>query len=552
MTHTLLEVNDLIVRYPSKTAVNGLSFTIQKGEAVAVVGESGCGKSTTAMSILRLQPNTSLSGNILYQGENLVGASAQRMEAIRGKEIGMVFQDPMSSLNPVYTIGEQIAEALRLEGGLSATQTTKMVLELLDLVKIKDPQQKISAYPHQLSGGQRQRVVIAMAVARVPKLLIADEPTTALDAQVQLQILELLDSLRRELSMSLLLISHNLPVVSRWTDRVVVMHAGAKVEELKSEDLFTHASHPYTAGLATVTMRLEDSRHYKTSKLPEILVDTARPHGTAFNVRTPDPIAPPTALTDDPQKILDVKHLVVKYTDAHKRTVTAVDDVSLHVNRGETLGLVGESGSGKSSLSKAIMRLTPLQKGTVELNGVDITAIGSRKMRDVRKHVQMVFQDPFSSLNPRHTVGDILASVVRTHLDLPTKDAAKLVANCLDDVGLPKGSVDRYPFQFSGGQRQRIAIARAIILKPSLIICDEPVSALDVSVQAQILNLMSDLKQEHGLAYLFISHDLAVVQYMSDRIAVMQHGAIVEDGDHKNLWNDPKHAYTRNLIAAHA
>ncbi|MGE1155172.1 dipeptide ABC transporter ATP-binding protein [Pseudomonas kitaguniensis] len=545
MSQPLLEVSDLSVRYGSKIAVQDLNFSIGQNEAVALVGESGSGKSTTALSILKLNPSASLTGKLLFEGEDLGTASSQRLSAVRGARIGVVFQDPMSSLNPVYTVGGQIAEAILAHDALCAKKLRERVIELLELVRIPEPQKKIDAYPHELSGGQRQRVVIAIAVASSAKLLIADEPTTALDAHVQLSILELIASLRRELSMGLLLISHDLPIVSKWTDRVVVMKAGRKVDELQSDLLFSGSGHPYTLGLAAATLRVTDARHYTDQRLPEQGVA-----GQASAVgRIPDAARTPTA-GGQPSPILAVENLVVDYKGRSAQAVRAVDNVSFELSAGETLGLVGESGSGKSSLSKAVMHLIDKTSGSIRFAGGDTTGLKGSGMRNLRQNLQMVFQDPYSSLNPRHTVEQILGTALKVHKRLSAAQISAAVAQCLDDVGLPKGSVSRYPYEFSGGQRQRVAIARAIILRPSLIICDEPVSALDVSVQAQILNLMSDLKREHGLTYLFISHDIAVVQYMSDRVMVMSKGQIIETGTYQEVLKSPKHPYTQDLIKA--
>lgn len=548
MSHSLV-VKNLSVNYSSKLAVDNLSFEIAEGEAVSLVGESGCGKSTTALSIMKLIDGAEIKGQVLFNGTDLSTLTEEQMTSIRGKEIGIIFQDPMTSLNPVYTIGKQISEVLSAHTSLNRSEIKTRVLELLKLVKIPEPEVRIGAYPHQLSGGQRQRVCIAMAVACSPKLLIADEPTTALDAQVQAEILELISKLRREMSMSLLFISHNLPVVSKYTDRVVVMHGGKKLEDIGSEELFVRGTHPYTAGLSKVTMKLGDKRHYSSTKLPEIQIFSNNGE-TTYSVNTPQHNNIERNLYTS-ERVLDVKNLSVSYKSNSGKTIDAVKDVSLSVSRGQTLGLVGESGSGKTSLSKAIMYLIPKHNGSVNLNGTDLDNLKTSALRKFRRNVQMVFQDPFSSLNPRHSVDEILRHVLKEHENFSYAESSRIIAKCIDDVGLPVESLSKLPHEFSGGQRQRIAIARAIILKPSLIICDEPVSALDVSVQAQILNLMTDLKSEHNLSYLFISHDLAVVQYMSDNVMVMKEGSIIEEGVYEDIWNSPQHPYTQSLISAY-
>ena len=547
-TQPLLSVRDLRISYSSAlrsgTAVDGLSFDLMPGEALTLVGESGCGKSTLALALMGLLPrDTALSGEIRFEGRDLVTADARELRALRGPGMAMIFQEPMTSLNPVYTIGSQIAEALRAHTDITRADARRRVLELLDQVAIADSARRIDAFPHELSGGQRQRAMIAMAIALKPRLLIADEPTTALDSTTQQQILDLIDQLRHELDMSLLMISHDLPLVQRRSDRVIVMHHGRQMEEIAAAELFESGRHIYTRGLIAASIRLGDGRHYSTERLSEIRA-TREPDGDfRFDLHMPDraPPAPPEA---GPVPALSVAGLVVHYPGTAD---PAVRDVSFDISRGTTLGLVGESGSGKSSLSKAVMRLIPGVSGQIRLLGQDITAAKGRALHQARRRLQMVFQDPYASLNPRQTVGDILGHALALHgLDHPAQRIARMV----DHVGLPAGSLERYPHEFSGGQRQRIGIARALILEPEVVICDEPVSALDVSIQAQILNLLTDLRAELGLSMLFISHDLAVVQYISDRVAVMQRGRIVELGDHRSLWQAPQHDYTRALIAA--
>jgi peptide/nickel transport system ATP-binding protein len=548
MMSALLNIENLQIRFPGYQAVKQLDLTLQRGETVALVGESGCGKSTTALSIMRLLPaNAQTQGRIVFDGQALLTLSEQQMRQQRGNSLSMIFQEPMTSLNPVLSIGQQIAETLRLHQKISPQAAQKRAIELLDLVKISQPQKRIYDYAHHLSGGQRQRVMIAMAVACQPKLLIADEPTTALDVTIQAQILELLDNLRHELSMALLLITHDLGLVAQWADRVAVMQGGRKVEEASTAHLFTGAQHPYTRGLLATSLHMDQERHYLTSRLPEIHHD-AQVDGEGFTLVTPPALVHPLR-PKGLQPLLSLQHIDTEYQSAQGR-VHAVQDVSLDIFPGETLGLVGESGCGKSTLSKTILRLLPVTQGKIIFNGEEITRHPERALRTLRQQVQMVFQDPYASLNPRHTVQHILETPLIVHGLGDRAERQKMVHDIIDKVGLTASSLDRYPHEFSGGQRQRIGIARALVVRPSLVICDEPVSALDVSIQAQILNLLVALKNEMGLSLLFISHDLAVVRYIADRVMVMKQGRCVETGDHHTLWHQPQHPYTRQLIAA--
>ncbi|MGV1831996.1 dipeptide ABC transporter ATP-binding protein [Agrobacterium vitis] len=553
MAIPLLGVHGLSVRYHSRrgeaVAVDNLSFDVAAGEAVALVGESGCGKSTTALALSNLLPDeASISGQVIFEGRDLLRMPPKAWQSILGRRIGMIFQEPMSALNPVYTIGDQIAEVLHAHERLSRKAARSRVLELLDLVSLPEPHRRIDSYPHELSGGQRQRAMIAQAIALTPRLLIADEPTTALDSTIQSQILELIYRLRRELSMSLLLISHDLTLVSRWTDRVVVMHSGKKMEELEAVHLFQKGHHPYTKGLIGASVRLGDGRHASSERLNEIRTHSNGNGTIGFELYSP-PAATRTIVTATGASLLEVNNLTVRY-DTSGKTPPAVDRVTFELLRGETLGLVGESGSGKSSLSKALSRLIPVADGQILFEGQNITHAGGADLRALRGRVQMIFQDPYASLNPRRTVGDILDSVLHAHQYRNSADRKSRISEALGQVRLPRSAAERFPHEFSGGQRQRIAIARALIVRPSLVICDEPVSALDVSVQAQILNLLADLKEEAGFSYLFISHDLAVVKYISDRIMVMKDGHIVESDNHQNIWSNPSHEYTRKLISA--
>jgi peptide/nickel transport system ATP-binding protein len=561
----LLEVRDLRVSFGAHEAVRGLNFDIAQGETLALVGESGCGKSATALSLMRLVPTPGrVTGSLRFDGRELLDLPAREIRAIRGQQISMIFQEPMTSLNPVLSIGTQIVETLRQHERLSKATAWKRAVELLELVQIPEPQRRVFDFPHELSGGQRQRVMIAMAVACRPRLLIADEPTTALDVTIQARILDLLDGLRRELSMALLLITHDLGIVARHADRVAVMLAGEKVEEAPVARLFTQARHPYTRGLLGASLNLAEDLHYRGWKLPEIRHGVDEDGKPSFavvprSVRTGQYVADTDTDTDPAlhaavpaeAPLLALHEVRIDYPQRRgKTTLRAVDGVSLQIARGETVGLVGESGCGKSTLSKAILRLVPIVGGEIRLRGTDLVPLGERELRPLRRHVQMVFQDPYASLNPRRTVAQILDTVLVVNGIGNAQQRRARIATMLDRVGLPSSALGRFPHEFSGGQRQRIGIARALVLEPDLLICDEPVSALDVSIQAQILNLLVDLKRDLGLAYLFISHDLSVVRYIADRVHVMQAGRIVESGHHRDIWRAPQHPYTRTLLDA--
>ncbi|GKW29362.1 ABC transporter ATP-binding protein [Pectobacterium brasiliense] len=548
----LVDIQDLRVDFPGHQAVRGLNLTINAGETLALVGESGCGKSATALSLMRLvaEPGT-ISGRILFDGQDLLTLPDRQMRQLRGNALSMIFQEPMTSLNPVLSIGQQISETLRLHETLTPAQARTRAIELLDLVKIPEPARRVDDYPHNLSGGQRQRVMIAMAVACRPRLLIADEPTTALDVTIQAQILALLDNLRREFSMSLLLITHDLGLVAQWADRVAVMYAGQKVEEAQAVDLFqssTHRfapKHSYTRGLLATSLHMDQDRHYRTHRLAEI---HHAPTDEGFTLLTPPTLIHRATDTNQPP-LLSLKNIHTRYSTAQGK-VLAVDDVSLTILPGETLGLVGESGCGKSTLSKTILRLLPPSHGQIVFDGQDITTLKESRLKALRQRVQMIFQDPYASLNPRHSIQHILETPLIVHGLGDRAQRQQAIKNIIDRVGLSQSSLSRYPHEFSGGQRQRIGIARALVVRPSLVICDEPVSALDVSIQAQILNLLVELKNEMGLSLLFISHDLAVVRYIADRVMVMQNGRCVESGDHHSIWHQPQHPYTRKLIDA--
>lgn len=565
----LLQIQGLDVLFPLKQgsglgqqqshthAVSDLNLTLQRGRTLALVGESGCGKSTTALALMRLLPKyAKVSGRVMFDGQDLLRLSDTEMRHLRGNTLSMIFQEPMTSLNPVFTIGAQIIESFRQHQGLSKMAARQRTLELLDLVRIPEPHKRIDDYPHQLSGGQRQRVMIAMAVSCQPRLLIADEPTTALDVIVQTQILELLDELRRELSMAVLMITHDLGVVSEWADDVIVMYGGKPVEAGVVSSILQAPQHPYTRGLLDASLHGSGKIHYTQGALPEINVTTQTETNLAgavtthqiFEVHTPAFVQnkPVQALS---LPLLAVENLHCEYLQGHN-VIKAVRGVSFEIKTSETLGLVGESGCGKSTLSKALLRLLKPSSGSIVLNGNDITTLSERDLKPYRPQMQMVFQDPYASLNPRHTVYETLETVLRVHGVKDRQERYRRVMSILDDVGLLGSAAYRYPSEFSGGQRQRIGIARALIMKPALVICDEPVSALDVSIQAQILNLLSDLKHEYNLAYLFISHDLAVVRYMADNMMVMQNGQIVEAGTPEKIWQAPEQPYTQTLLAS--
>jgi peptide/nickel transport system ATP-binding protein len=526
----LLDVRGLRVSFGSaagrEQAVRGLDLSISEGESVALVGESGCGKSTAALALMRLLPDSAAcTGQILFAGRHIPELSAADMRGLRGRSISMIFQEPMSSLNPVHRVGDQIVEVLRAHEPLSRDAARRRAVELLERVQIAEPARRFDDYPHQLSGGQRQRVMIAIAIACGPRLLIADEPTTALDVTVQAQVLALLDRLRRELRMALLLITHDLGVVAEYADRVLVMLDGSLVEEAPTQRLFEAPAHHYSRQLLAASLHCQ-----------------------------PPPVAPPgvarPAVPREDIALLRADRLVVAYPRTRSARANAVDGVSFSIAAGETLGLIGESGCGKSTLARALMRLIPLHAGTIHFQGKEVGALRERALGALRQRVQMVFQDPYGSLNPRQSVGRILDTVLVVNRYGDAGARASRIDRLIERVGLPADSRRRHPNEFSGGQRQRIAIARALLVEPALLILDEPVSALDVSIQAQILDLLLELRRDLGLAYLFISHDLAVVRRMSDRVVVMRDGRFVEEGANPAIWEAPRHAYTQSLMAA--
>lgn len=547
MMSALLSVENLQVHFGHHAAVNSVSFNLAQGEMLALDGESGSGKSATALSIMGLLASQAeVSGRILFEDRDLLSLPKPVLRGLRGDQISMIFQEPMTSLNPVYSVGAQIAESLRLHQRLDRKQARSRAIELLDLVNIPDPARRVDDFPHQLSGGQRQRVMIAMAVACEPKLIIADEPTTALDVTVQANIMMLLDRLRSELSLSILMISHDLGLVSQWADHVAVMHQGKVVEQGSAEAIFRQPKHEYTRGLMEASLSGENDLHYRQRLLTEIRYDGKE----RFHLYQPE-MLPFTPLSEGKTDVplLSVDDLAVSYKQGRKR-IPALQHVSFDLHAGETLGLVGESGCGKSTLSRTLLRLINADSGNIRIEGTDITHQPQSRLKTLRKSVQMIFQDPYASLNPRQSIFTILDSVLRLHDPAPAAQRLQRIHRMLDRVGLPKQALHRYAHEFSGGQRQRIGIARALIVKPKLVICDEAVSALDVSIQAQILNLLLEMKQELGLSYLFISHNLAVVRYMSDNVLVMNQGQIVESGEVGQIWHNPQHPYTQQLLSA--
>jgi microcin C transport system ATP-binding protein len=520
---SLVEVENLSVAFGTKRVVDDVSFTLDRGETLALVGESGSGKSVTALSLLQLLPSggTNPTGSILLDDHQMIGAEPDTLHRARGDVAGIVFQEPMTSLNPLHRVGRQIGEAITLHRRVPADRLRTRVIEVLHQAGFADAEHRLEAFPHQLSGGQRQRVMIAMALANDPALLIADEPTTALDVTIQAQILQLLARLRTERRLALLLITHDLQIVRRYADRMCVMKDGVVVEAGRVADVFAAPSHPYTRMLLAAVPKGE------ATKLP----DGA---GTLLQA-------------EDVKVHFAVRRGVLRRAIGYVR---AVDGVSVTVREGETVGLVGESGSGKTTMALAALRLEQAT-GRIEFEGEDIAALDRRALRQLRARMQVVFQDPFGSLSPRMPVGDIVAEGLRVHEPgLSRAERVRRVAAELDEVGLPADSADRYPHEFSGGQRQRIAIARAMVLKPRFVVLDEPTSALDMSVQAQIVDLLRRLQQVHGLAYLFISHDLKVVRALAHRVVVLRQGRVVEQGNADDVFANPREDYTRALMAA--
>jgi peptide/nickel transport system ATP-binding protein len=598
----LLEIEDLNVQFVTShgtvRAVEDVSYAVRPGEMVAIVGESGSGKSVSALAIMRLLPPGTAritKGSVRFDGRELLALSDEEMRRIRGRDIAMIFQEPMTSLNPVLKIGLQIMEPLTIHLQMDAAAARARAIELLTLVGITDPESRLNQYPHQLSGGMRQRVMIAIGLACNPKLLIADEPTTALDVTIQAQILELMKDLSKRLDVSVIIITHNLGIVARYADRVNVMYAARIVESGTAERVFSRPLHPYARGLLTAVPRLDRGRSAKLATIdgapPNLL---APPSGCRFRprcrfaidkcqevpplepaenghlvachrVREIEAIDAPSVRGDNVARMpLEArgKDAILSIKNARKffpvragflqrsKVVRAVNDVSIDIKRGETLGLVGESGCGKSTLGRLVLRLDEPTGGAIQFEGIDLAGLNRGDMIAVRKKMQVIFQDPYSSLNPRMTVGQIVAEPMRVHNILPRAQIEPRVAELLQLVGLFPYMALRYPHELSGGQRQRVGIARALAVNPEVIVCDEAVSALDVSIQGQVINLLEELQQKLGLTYLFIAHDLAVVRHISSKVAVMYLGRIVEYAAADELFADPKHPYTKALLAA--
>ncbi len=603
----LLSVENLHVQFETSRgivrAVDGISYTVRRGETVAIVGESGCGKSVSSLAIMRLLPRKTAritQGRIMLDGRNLLELSDEEMREVRGRDVSMIFQEPMTSLNPVLTIGLQIMEPLFIHLKMTPEQARARAIELLELVGITDSARRLDQYPHQFSGGMRQRVMIAIGLACNPKLIIADEPTTALDVTIQAQILELMKNLSRELGIALVIITHNLGIVARYADRVNVMYAGNIIEQGSADDVFLSPAHPYAIGLMRSVPRLDEPRGTKLETIEGLPPDLLNPPtGCRFAPRCPYKIpvcetpielrpagaghlsrchrvdevisgklvkprvkvdrekaneldhANPIMAVENLKKFFNVTLARKNWISQEKAVVKAVNDVSFSIAKGETLGLVGESGCGKTTVGRVVLKLDDATEGKIKFEGIDITHSSSGMMREKRRRIQVIFQDPYSSLNPRMTCGEIIAEPLAVYKIVPEKKAREeRVAELLRQVGLFPYMSERYPHELSGGQRQRVGIARALALEPSFIVCDEPVSALDVSIQGQIINLLEDLQQRLGLSFLFIAHDLAVVRHISNRVAVMYLGRIVELADRDELYAKPAHPYTQALLDA--
>ncbi|MFI5005245.1 MAG: dipeptide ABC transporter ATP-binding protein [Solirubrobacterales bacterium] len=562
----LLRVEDLRVELPTEDgpvlAVDGISFEVRRGQTLGIVGESGSGKTVSALSVMGLTraQGARVSGHILFEGVDLLTLPEERMRALRGNELAMIFQDPLSALHPLLRVGAQVVEAIRAHREVSRRAAREQAIGLLELVGIPEPARRVDAYPHELSGGMRQRATIAMALANEPKLLIADEPTTALDVTVQAQILALLRRLRQELGMALLLVTHDLGVVAEMAEEIAVMHAGRIVERGSAERVLTSPEHPYTQGLLRSMPTLERPREPEPAVPEPTVAEPTVPEPAASEPTVPEPAASESAVPEPavPDPLLEVRDLVKRFPIArgvvfqrHLDAVEAVAGISFELRSGETLGLVGETGCGKSTTARLIMRLLEPTGGEIRFQGHDIAHLKGAALKAARREMQIVFQDPYSSLNPRKTAGSIIGEPFAIHgLHADRAERRRAVCELMDRVGLQPEHHNRYPHEFSGGQRQRIGVARALALRPKLLIADEPVSALDVTIQAQILDLLRELQRELGLTLLLISHDLAVVRQMADRVAVMRHGKIVELAAGETLYGSPQHPYTRELLAS--
>lgn len=552
MTEHVLSVNGLTISFPHKEGlqevVSSVSFTIGKGETLAIVGESGSGKSLTALSVMSLLPKSAIvSGEILLHGNDkrysINELAGKELAKVRGSELGMVFQEPMSALNPIQKVGEQLAETILLHQRSTKKEAKRIAIDWLGKVQIPTPVSTYNKYPHQLSGGQKQRVMIAMAMCNNPTLLIADEPTTALDVTVQKEVVGLMKGLQQQHDTAMIFITHDLALASDVADKILVMYQGKVVEFGDAKLILAEPQEQYTKAL----LACRPSAEHKGAKLP-VVADFMNERATYVGEHY--------ASTKTNEPILSVRNLDVWYEQKKdwKGSVTeyfkAVNGVNFDLNRGEVLGLVGESGCGKSTISRSLMGLLPVHDGAINFDGRDLATLNANEWKHVRREIQMIFQDPFASLNPRMTVGSIIMEPMKVHGIVSSKELKKEAERLLSLVQLPKSALNRYPHQFSGGQRQRIGIARALALKPKVILCDESVSALDISVQAQILNLLKELQQEFNLSYLFISHDLNVVHYISDRVMVMKDGKFVEQGEATKVLRNPEHEYTKELIAA--
>lgn len=556
----IIEIKNLSVDFKTEDgivhAVKNASFSIPKGKTVGLVGESGSGKSVSSLAVMRLvasPPGKITQGEILFNGVDLLKLSESEMRKIRGNGISMIFQEPMTSLNPVFNVGDQIMETIVLHQKLNKKEAREKAIHLLHKVGIVNPEARIDSFPHEMSGGQRQRVMIAMAIACEPDVLIADEPTTALDVTIQKQILELLANLQEQYQMSVLFITHDLGVIGDIADDVVVMYGGNIVEKATAKDIFTKPKHPYTRGLLACRPSLD-----KTPKRLPTVSDFLSESGQAldFDMSTIGE-AKKTPLSSNEEILVEVeslkKYFPIKggFFGRVQSWVKAVDDVSLKIYKGRTLGLVGESGCGKTTLGRTLLKLLEPQSGKIEFKGKDITRANKEQMRGLRRNMQIIFQDPYASLNPRMTVASAIMEPLEIHnIKSKRKDRLELASYLMEQVDLEPKFLNRYPHEFSGGQRQRICIARALAVNPEFIVCDESVSALDVSIQAQILNLLLDLQEKLNLTYIFISHDLSVVKFISDELAVMNKGKIIEKASAETIYADPKEDYTKTLLSA--